>query len=297
MKTKTIFYTLFGCVALMMSLAGCGSRTDYRPVVTVSIEPQRYFLDKIAAGKVDAVSLLSAGANPETFEPTMANLMRVEKSKAYFLIGNTAFEQSVVDRVKDNNPGLKIFDTSAGVALLRGTHHHHHDGDDDDDSDEIDPHIWSSVANARIIAHNILNGLVIIDPENADFYTDNFNSLIADLDSLNAELTSSLSPVRGEAFLVWHPSLSYFARDYGLKQIAVGSEGKESSVMHMREVLEEAAEHNARVFFSQKEFDGSQAATICRQTNTRLVEINPLGYEWDKEIRHIASALAATRND
>lgn len=290
-------------IAASVAVSGCSDKKSDRPVVTVSIEPQRFLLERIAGDKVDCASLLSAGANPETFEPTMANLMRIEKSAAYFQIGNTGFEQSVVEKVKANNPDLKIIDTSARVELLRGTHHHHHDDADDDnhdgdhEADEIDPHIWSSAKNAIIIAENILNGLVEIDPDNAELYRKNFAALKAEIEALDAELATTLAPCRGQAFLVWHPSLSYFARDYGLKQISVGSEGKESSVQHMKEVLEECGEHGAKVFFSQKEFDGSQSATICRQTNTKLVEINPLGYEWEAEMRHLATSLATARND
>lgn len=290
-------------IAASVAVAGCSDKKSDRPVVTVSIEPQRFLLERIAGDKVDCASLLPAGANPETIEPTMANLMRIEKSAAYFQIGNTGFEQSVVEKVKANNPDLIIIDTSARVELLRGTHHHHHDDADDDDhdgdheADEIDPHIWSSAKNAIIIAENILNGLVEINPDNAELYRKNFAALKAEIEALDAELATTLAPCRGQAFLVWHPSLSYFARDYGLKQISVGSEGKESSVQHMKEVLEECGEHGAKVFFSQKEFDGSQSATICRQTNTKLVEINPLGYEWEAEMRHLATSLATARND
>lgn len=298
----------FSLISIFAAIAavtfGCGGQKSDRLTVTVSIEPQRFLLDRIAGDKVDCASLLPAGANPETFEPTMANLMRIERSAAYFQIGNTAFEQSVVDKVKANNPDLRIIDTSAGVELLRGTHHHHLDDGDDHDHDhegheaeEIDPHIWSSAKNAIIIAENILNGLVEIDPDNAELYRKNFAALKAEIEALDAELATTLAPCRGQAFLVWHPSLSYFARDYGLKQISVGSEGKESSVQHMKEVLEECGEHGAKVFFSQKEFDGSQSATICRQTNTKLVEINPLGYEWEAEMRHLATSLATARND
>ena len=290
-------------IAASVAVAGCSDKKPDRHVVTVSIEPQRFLLERIAGDKVDCASLLPAGANPETFEPTMANLMRIEKSAAYFQIGNTGFEQSVVEKVKANNPNLKIIDTSARVELLRGTHHHHHDDADDDDhdgdheADEIDPHIWSSAKNAIIIAENILNGLVKIDPDNAELYRKNFAALKAEIEALDAELAATLAPCRGQAFLVWHPSLSYFARDYGLKQISVGSEGKESSVQHMKEVLEECGEHNAKVFFSQKEFDGSQAENICKQTGAKLVEINPLGYEWEAEMRHLATSLATARND
>ena len=88
-----------------------------------------------------------------------------------------------------------------------------------------------------------------------------------------------LASKKGTAFLVWHPSLSYFARDYGLLQISVGQEGKEASVQQLQSKIDEAKAHNAEVFFYQKEFDSRQAEVVNEQIGAEMVIINPLNYQ------------------
>ena len=72
-------------VAMVVVLCGCGGRENGRPVLTVSIEPQRALLEDIVGDRFEVQTLLTSGANPETFEPTMRARMDVDKSKAYFI--------------------------------------------------------------------------------------------------------------------------------------------------------------------------------------------------------------------
>ena len=90
---------------------------------------------------------------------------------------------------------------------------------------------------------------------------------------------------------MWHPSLSYFARDYGLHQISIEYNGKEASVSHLKEEIDVARASGARVFFYQKEFDTRQITTINEQIGARMVTINPMNYEWEEEMRNIVNVL------
>ncbi|MBQ9077753.1 MAG: zinc ABC transporter substrate-binding protein [Muribaculaceae bacterium] len=289
-----------GVVAVMMAvlsmcgISSCGNRQSRKPVITVSIQPQKFFLEKIVGDRVEVKCLLANGGNPETYEPSLTHLLNLEKSEAYFKIGNIGFESAIINRVHNNNPDLRIYDTTDGVNLLFGTHgpccghgHAHNHGN------EIDPHTWSSVKNAKIIAENMYNAMLDLDSGNEKYYTANYNRFRAELDSLDSEITEMLRDKRGTAFVVWHPSLSYFARDYGLEQISVGYEGKESSVQLMQQQLDEAREHDARVFFFQKDFDSRQASVVCEQLGVEVTPVNPLNYEWDKEIMSVADAIAS----
>lgn len=134
--------------------------------------------------------------------------------------------------------------------------------------------------------------MVDLDPGNKDEYARNFRSVITSLDSLDTSLDSILAPSRGEAFVVWHPSLSYFARDYGLRQISLSPEGKEASVNMMQASVDSARASGAKILFFQKDIDSRQAETANEQIEARLVNINPLSYNWDKEIIQIANAIA-----
>lgn len=283
------------CVAVFM-LCSCGGGAKRKPVVTVSIQPQQYFLENIVGDKVDVKCLLANGGNPETFEPSMTHLMSLENSVAYFMIGNVGFENAVIERVRKNNPDLKIYDNSEGVELLIGTHgdcHHHHHDHGNSCSAAVDPHTWSSVKNARVIVRNMYEAMLEIDAENADYYKSRYDRIDARLDSIDRLFTERLAAKKGVAFLVWHPSLSYFAKDYGLMQISIGSEGKESSVQQLQSKIEEAKKHNAKIFFFQQEFDSRQASVVNEQIGAEMVTINPLDYQWDYQMMIIADAIAS----
>lgn len=275
-------------VALLM-LGACADHVADKKIVTVSIEPQRYMLEQIAGGHVQVRCLLSDGANPETYDPSMTHMINLQKSAAYMRMGNIGFESALIDKIHDSNPDLPIFNTSTGIDPVRGTHSHGHP----EDMDAIDPHTWTSVRNAKIIAANMLEGLLKIDPSNARDYRRNYERFTHRLDSLDSVFTARLEPRRGEAFLVWHPSLSYFARDYGLEQVTVGGhEGKELSVGALREAVEHAREHGAEVFFSQTDLDTRQVNAMNSEIGARLVEINPMSGRWEEEMIKIADALA-----
>lgn len=293
MKLNHIIYiyaiTLVAAVGALIATACAGAPSD-RPIVTVSIEPQRYLLEQITGDKVQVRSLLTEGANPETYDPSVTHMYNLGNSLGYLRMGNIGFEAALIDKIREANPDLRIYDTSAGIVPIMGTHSH-----GDHDHEVIDPHTWSSVKNARIIAANMLKAMKEIDPENRDYYTDNFNRFNHRLDSIDSVLTVRLAPARSTAFMVWHPSLSYFARDYGLTQMVIGNaEHKENSITSLRESIDSARTQGARIFFFQKDFDSRQASAINEQIKADEVSINPLSYAWEDEMIKIADAIAST---
>lgn len=287
MKKSISTYITAIFLAVFM-LAGCTGSTDSKPVITVSIQPQKYFLEKIAGDKWEIKCLLSNGANPESYDPAMTHLLNLESSKAYFRMGNIPFESAIINKVHNNNPGLRIYNNSDGIELITGTHSH----GDIKHTDAPDPHTWTSVKNAKIIARNMLDAMNDLDPQHKETYAKNYRKVVESLDSLDAGLDSLLASSRGKAFVVWHPSLSYFARDYGLRQISLSPEGKEASVNMMQTAVDSARASGAEILFFQKEIDSRQAETANEQIGAKLVNINPLSYNWNKEIINIANAIA-----
>lgn len=285
---KYILTSLLIVAALGLFLRSCTSASTSKPTITVSIQPQKYMLEKIVGDKWEIKCLLSNGANPESYDPSLTHLLNLENSKAYFRIGNVAFESAIINKVQNNNPGLKLFDNSEGISLIRGTHSH---GDVEHASD-IDPHTWTSVKNAKTIAANMYKAVVDLDPENKAYYSRNFKNFLSSLDSLDREISQKLQPYRGSAFVVWHPSLSYFARDYGLEQISLSPEGKEASVKMMQSTIDKAIVRDVKTLFFQKDIDSRQAQVANEQIKAEIVNINPLNYEWDKEMRSIANAIS-----
>lgn len=284
-KSLTTLLLGLAATAAVWAIATSCSRagSPERPVVTVSIPPQKYILEQIAGDGYDVVCLLGTGGNPETYDPSVANMLDAGNSAAYLLMGNMGFETAVADKLRQSNPSLPVYDTSAGIEPVRGTHGH----------DEVDPHTWTSVRNAGVIAANMCRAMSEIDPANAPLFKANLERFTARLDSLDAEATRRLAPRRGQAFMVWHPALSYLARDYGLRQIAVGGEeNKELSIPALRARLDSAAAAGPAVFFVNGAVDGRNAVAVAGKTAAVRIDMNPLAYEWLDQMQLIINALA-----
>ena len=299
MNIKIVF-CLLSLFAIISQGCSHNNTSNDKKSITVSLEPQKYFLDKIVGDKINVNCLLKSSSNPESYEPSINDLLALEKSLAYIKMGNVGFEQSLIDKIKQNNNKIIIIDSSLGIEPIMGTHdcgHHHKHNHAHHNEASVDPHTWTSIKNAKIIARNMFDAVVKIDSVNKDFYKSNYDNLISSLDSLDNYASQKLAPHKGKAFLVWHPSLSYFARDYNLEQITLGQIGKELSAKQLQEQIDNARKHNASTFFFQKEYDSQQANVLNEQIGANITTINPLNYEWEKEIRLIIDAIASTKND
>ena len=288
MKKQFMILALICLAAIAaMILISCGNSVQEKRMITVSILPQKFMLKKIVGDRFEISCMLNEGNNPEAYEPSMTHLMNIEHSVAYFCIGYIGFEDAIVGKAHVNNPNLKIFNTSKGVEVIRGTHF-----SPEGEHNEADPHLWTSVANAIKISQNMLAAVVELDPDNADEYTRNFNAFKSELDSLDSRIKSQLAGKQGSAFLVWHASLSYFARDYGLRQVSLEYEGKEIPIDKLKQNIDAARESGAHVLFVQREFDSRQAETIGEELGVKMVKINPMSYNWETELENIANAIA-----
>ena len=276
-------------VMLVGLLPACGQQQEERSLM-VSILPQKYLLDSIVGGHFRVECMLAKGGSPESYDPTMNQMMQLERCDAYFLIGNMSFENVLENRLQESGSDVRLVKSFEGIELLRGTcHHHHHE-------EAIDPHVWVSVSNLRTMARTMWQAVVGLDEEHAAEYEANYRRLDARLARLQDSLSVRLQPLRGRAFVVWHPALSYFARDYGLEQVSIEFDGKETPVRFVEERLAHARSRGATVFLIQSGADPRQAETVSRQMQVRVAEINPLGYNIEKELKTIADELLRENN-
>ena len=279
------------CMVLIVCLfTACDSKqsTSTKPTLTVTLEPLRDFTETISVDKFNIVSMVPKGSSPETYDPTPQQLVNLDKSTAYLRIGYIGFEQAWMDKLTTNAPHLKVFDTSKGIDVIHETGHnhgnHHHEGG-------IEPHIWNSARNASVIARNIYSALSELDSANEPYFKHRLDSLQQIIAQTDTDVRDRLRNA-DTTFLIYHPALSYFARDYGLKQISIEEGGKEPSPAHLKELIETCRRDNARVIFVQQEFDTRNARLIADELGVTVVPINPLSYEWREEMINVANALA-----
>ena len=143
------------------------------------------------------------------------------------------------------------------------------------------------------MAANMLAELKKLDPERASEYEANYRRLDTRLQQLDDSIASVLAPRAGAAFVVWHPSLSYFARDYSLNQLVMEHEGKEATPAQLRQKLDEAGSARPVVFFLQDEYDSRAARTLASELGVPTAPIAVMNPDIAAQARAITSAINA----
>ncbi|MDF1574539.1 MAG: zinc ABC transporter substrate-binding protein [Bacteroidales bacterium] len=290
MKKLLLFLSGF----LLLSSCRTGVESTDKPVISVSIIPQQFFIEQLAGNLVEVNVMIPSGASPATYEPTVSQLEKLDGSSLYMRIGYVGFEQSWMDKIKSVDPGMKIVDLSKGVEIIleeeeqeieeAGEHHEHsHHGPD--------PHIWMSVINAGIIADNILEELQLLLPDKKEYLQARHDQFGLYLDTLHASITGQLEGVENRAFMIYHPALTYFARDYGLEQLSLEKEGKSPSPAHLKQMTDLARVKNIRKILIQSQFDRKNAEILSRETGAHIVQFDPLSLHWGEQMLYIAEQL------
>ncbi len=280
---------LFLIISMMTSCAG--KRTE-RPVVAVTIPPVQAWVEAMAGDRVNVVCVVSAGDNPESYDPTPSVVARLATCKTYLSCGYLGVELAWLPRLVQNNPEMSIVNLSEGVDLIYGSHHHSHDDSCSHHHHGMpDPHIWCSPRRARVMLKNAYRELCRIDTDGVSVFTAKYDSLDAKFARLDSSLVSRLKPSSGAAFAVYHPTLTYWAADYGLHQIALEPDGKSPSPRYFRQMVDESRRQGVQVVFIQQEFDPKQTKTFADEVACSTQIINPLSYNWETEINRIADAF------
>lgn len=276
---------------LIVIAFGCNSKPSAdKMVISVTILPQKYFVEKIAGDLVQVHVLVPPGASPELYSLMPSQMRELSKSAAWLRIGKIGFEEGWLDKIRESTPGLKIFDTSvqadwiAGEDETHGEHVHLHG---------IDPHIWSAPGEVKKIAAETCRALIALLPENEEVLNRNYELFMNEIDQLDQELKSQFDQLENRKFLIFHPALGYLARQYNLEQIALEVDGKEPSPKYMRSLVEQAKSENIRVIFIQKEFDEENARQLANEIDGEIVQIDPMNEQWDNQLREIAQKITS----
>lgn len=257
------------------------AESNAKPTVTVTIPPYQYFVDKIAGDKVDVNVMVSNGNNPETYEPNAQQMMELSNSALYLKVGSIGFEQTWMKKLQDNAPDMKVIDTSVGIKPAQTP------------GGNIDPHVWMSCKNARIISSNIFKALCQLEPENKTFFQKNYQQLLSSIDRQDSIIRKSFkdNPEMVRKFVIYHPILTYFARDYQLEQLAIEEEGREPSAAQLKSLIERARKQKIRYCLIQAEFANRNTTTFIKESQTKAMDINPLQADWANAMKEVSLAV------
>lgn len=263
------------------------SKEHSRQIITVSIEPLRYLTEQIAGNVFQVVTFVPKGSNPETYEPTPEQMAKLGNSVMYFGISDLGFERTWLDRLVQTAPEVTFIDVTEKIRRMQGHFH----GNNSSHQHGTDPHVWTSPTNMQLIAQHICTALSKADTVHAESFRENLRKVQDDIQTVDDSIQHLLAGTSIRTFLIYHPTLTYYAHDYGLEQLAIENDGKEPSPRHLTDLINQCKEKQVKTVFVQQEFDRKNAELIAKETGTDITYINPLAYDWKQEMLKIAQTL------
>lgn len=293
MKNMAIF--LIALFTMMHPLAVCQTLASEKKMsVFVSILPQKYFVKKIGGDLVEVNVMVEPGANPHTYEPKPAQMIKLASAKIFFTIGIN-FEDIWLKKITAASPDIKIVRTDEGISKLvmdeegHGVESGHDDNDHHHKKGEPDPHIWLSPKLVLKQAEIIKRALIETDPANSQIYEKGHLDFKNEVNALDAELASVFEKKDNKKFIVFHPSWGYFAKAYNLEQVPIEIEGKQPKPAQMKNLIITARSLGIKMVFAQPQFSTQTADTIAREIGGKVAFADPLAENWSENLRKTAS--------
>lgn len=303
---KHIIITTSLCL-LSIFYCNVGAFAESLETIFVSILPQKYFMQQICKDSVNIEVMVAPGASPHTYEPKPSQMKKLAASRAYFAIG-MPFETTWLDKFIGVNPKLKIVNTDAGIEKIAMVAHNEKEelpqpggvggktihSEAENEHEGLDPHIWLSPVLVKKQAEMMNEALAELFPQKAAFFQQNLTVFTKEIDTLDADLRALLQGKQGMRFMVFHPSWGYFAKDYGLQQVAVEIEGKEPKPSQLGKLIQLAKSQDIHVIFAQPQFSTKSAKLLAGEIAGEVVLIDPLSENWFQNMRQVAEKLRST---
>ncbi len=257
-------------------------------VISTSILPLKYFIDRLTEEMIDVNVMVPPGASHGSYSPTPLQFKKLSDSGLYVRIGYLGYEQAWIGRLRELNPSMEVLALSDHIELIQGGEidhgDHKHEGG-------IDPHIWMSPEIMLQLLPMIRDALIEVYPDLQRIIEKNYPALTEDIAAVHQEFVNLSDKLAQKSFMIYHPALTYLARDYGFNQVSIEHEGKEPSPAMLSRIIRDAREFSIPVIFIQEEYDMRSAELIGKETGARLVQINPLAYNWIESMQSIQQSL------
>lgn len=281
MKMKTYIRKLLCTTVIftmLMGMAACttSSKNSGKLSIVTTLFPQYDFAKQIAGDKAEVTLLLSPGIEAHSYDPTPSDIVKINESDLFIYTGEY-METWAAQIIKSLEKDVTILDVSEGIELTRSEDEHNetnHDETEHEGHNHIyDPHIWTSPVNAQQMVKTILNELIRIDAENEDYYRQNADNYLAELEELDASFRHVVENADIHTlYFADKFAMYYFTSEYGLSYVSAYdscSSETEPSAKLVAKMIDEVKEDNAPAVFYAELSNHKAADTISKETGTK----------------------------
>jgi len=266
-------------IVLIASLSACtpkNNENDQKIKIVVSFYVLEYLTNRVGGEFVSVTNLLPIAGEPHDYEPSTKDMVTLSKADHIFILGNR-FESWFED-IEDSiyHKGQEVLVVSQGIPTIVNAA-----------TNQIDPHVWTSLKNDVLMLNTIKDHLIRIDPEHKAEYEANYQSVKAEFEALDQEFEATLKNRVRDEFVVNHAAFGYMAKDYGLNMIPImGIEpDAEPDASMMAQIIDIVKLYKIPYILYEDDADTEVADTIAAETGALTGVLRPGESLNDKQIK------------
>lgn len=257
--------------------------------MTVSIAPLAWIVEGLVDSSVVVNVLVPPGVSPETYEPSARQVEDLRRSEILFSVGLIDFEQQIESRLREVAPQtllVRLADSLPLIQSLCGHAHHDHGGHD--------PHVWLSPKMVRQMTGQVAQ--ILLDKEicNPSEVIHRRDSLLALIDSLDTQIKTCFTHSNHNKLAIVHPSLGYFANDYGLTQLAIEIDGKEPSGLTIKSLIDTLRANHINTILYSEQNPATAARVIANEIGGSVEKFDPVAKDWLENMKHVTKIICKT---
>jgi zinc transport system substrate-binding protein len=289
MNIRSKLFLAIICLSIAVFLSGCGKsdkstvQTDGKITVVTSFYPLYYFAKEIGGNRANIVNLIATGVEPHEWTPKSRDLDAVSKAQL-FLYNGAGLEGWVDDFLHGLGTSSKVVtvEASKGIQLIQGNPENDHGGGvvpvPGHSNMDVDPHTWVSPRSAIVMAANIRDAYIKVDPGHQKDYETGYASLEKRLKDLDSKFTEQLAGYARRDIVVSHQAFGYLCRDYKLNQIAIMglSPEAEPRAQDLLDIAKFVKEHQVPYIFFEDLVSPQLADTLASEAHVDTLVLNPL---------------------
>lgn len=195
-----------------------GDSTEAGLVVATTVAPITSLAANVIGDNAAIIGIVPEGTNSHTFEPQPSVAELVTDANVIFINGLVLEEPTkelALANKPDDTPLIELGDETIDPDDYK------FDFSFPEDEGKPNPHLWTDPSLALNYAAIIRDTMSEVDPDNADAYAANYDTLAECVDGLDAAMREAFDtiPEENKLLLTYHDAYAYFAENYGFEVI------------------------------------------------------------------------------
>jgi len=255
------------CIIVALTLARgfpVRAQTPAKLPVVATFSILADFARNVGGDRIEVAALVGPDGDTHVYQPKPANAR--ELGAARLIVVNGLGLEGWIDRlIKASGAKAPVIVATKGINPQKMR---------EEGRIGLDPHAWQSIANAKIYAANIRDGLIAADPEGEAAYRANADNYLGKLDALEKEVLAEIAkiPPGRRQIITTHDAFGYFGTAYGFHFIAPEgiSTETEASARDVAKIIRQIKAEKIPAVFLENVTDPRLARSIAAESGATV---------------------------